>query len=539
MRKLIFCCMICAMMVMPATVSAAEPMAKHPTYPDATPGGHLVYGLWQDLADNLDPHRAFLQVTAQIVKPVFDSLVYMQRDDPNIYPGLAKSWEISEDGKKYVFHLRDDVKFHDGTPFNAEAVKFNFDWCVNPENQLGNSPSVMGTYESSKVIDEYTIEVNFSEPYGAFLPQLAQVWVAMQSPTAKEKWGEEYQFHLTGTGPFMLKEYVPGDHVTLVRDPDYKWGPVMFHEGPAFLDSIECRPIPENATRVAALESGELNMIDGVPPQDLARLESDPDLQIIRASAGGMPWVMQVNVKKPPTDELAVRQALWYATDQAQIVDNLFKGTMEPAYWPSEKGMLGYDAAADAVSTTNPEKAKEVLEAAGWVDTNGDGLREKDGKPLAVVLLIPADFGMDEFSTMLQSQYREVGIDMSIQSMAFPAAVEQWNKGTHNLDPAFFWWPDPALVSIWYDSRFVGTCCNWSHYANPEVDQLVIKGEGTVGQEARHEVYRQLFTKVLEDVAVYPLFHKRYVAAAVKTLRGISNDVTGYPNFNDAYFVKE
>ncbi len=539
MKKWFILGLLCALMVLPAMVSAEEPLTQHPTYPDATQGGHLVYGLWQSLADNLDPHRAFLQVTAQIVKPVFDSLVYMRRGDPTIYPGLAKSWEISEDGKKYTFHLRDDVKFHDGTPFNAEAVKYNFDWCVNPENQLGNSPSVMGTYESSTVIDEYTIEANFSEPYGAFLPQLAQVWVAMQSPTAKEKWGDEYQFHLTGTGPFMLKEYVPGDHVTVVRNPDYKWGPLMFHEGPAFLDSIECRPIPENSTRVAALESGELNMIDGVPPQDLARLEGNPDLQIIRASAGGMPWTMQVNVKKPPTDELAVRQALWYATDQAQIVDNLFKGVMEPAYWPSEKGMLGYDAEVDAVSTTDPEKAKSTLESAGWADTNGDGIREKDGKKLEVLLLIPADFGMEEFSTMLQSQYRAVGIDMSIQSLAFPAAVEQWNSGAHNIDPAFFWWPDPALVSIWYDSRFVGRCCNWSHYGDPEVDALVIKGEGTVDQEARGEVYKQLFTKALKDVAVYPLFHKQYVAAADKSLRGISNDVTGYPDFNDAYFVKE
>lgn len=539
MKKWLLLALVIVVTAVPSAVRAAEPVVEPPTYPDATQGGQLVYGLWQDLADSLDPNRAFLQVTAQIVKPIFDPLVYMQRDDPTIYPGLAKSWEISEDGKKYTFHLREDVKFHDDTPFNAEAVKYNFDWCVNPENQLGNSPSVMGTYESSKVIDDYTIEVYFSEPYGAFLPQLAQVWVSMQSPTAKEKWGEEYQFHLTGTGPFMLQEYVPADHVTMVRNPDYNWAPAIFHQGPAFLDSIECRPIPENSTRVAALESGELNMIDGVPPQDLSRLEANDGLQIIRATAGGMPWVMQVNVKKPPTDELAVRQAIWYATDQAQIVDNLFKGTMEPANWPSEKVMIGYDAEKDAVSTTDPAKAKQLLEDAGWVDANGDGIREKDGQNLETILLIPADFATDEFSTMLQSQYRDVGIDMSIQSMAFPAAVEQWNAGTHNLDPAFFWWPDPALVSIWYDSRFIGTCCNWSHYSDPTVDELIIKGEGTVDQTARAEIYKQLNQKVLDDVAVYPLFHKQYVAAADKNLRGVSSDVTGYPNFNDAYFVTE
>ena len=152
-------------------------------------------------------------------------------------------------------------------------------------------------------------------------------------------------------------------------------------------------------------------MIDGVPPQDLPRLESNSNLQIRRAAAGGMPWVMQVNVKNAPTDELAVRQALALATDQAAIVDNLFKGTMEPAYWPSEKGMLGYDAAKEATPITNVDKAKEILDKAGWVANTSTGIREKDGKKLEVTLLIPANFGMEEFSTMLQSQYKAAGID--------------------------------------------------------------------------------------------------------------------------------
>ena len=539
MRKWLLWVIVCALALLPSLVTAAPPYPsiQPPTYPDAQPGGKLVYGLWQELADNLDPHQAFLQVTAQIVKPIFDSLVYMRRDDANVYPGLATDWTISPDGKIYTFTLRSGVKFHDGTPFNAAAVKYNFDWCVNPANQPGNSPSVMGTYDSSKVIDDYTLQVNFKEPYGAFLSQLAQVWVAMESPTAKQKWGEDYQFHLSGTGPYMLKEYVPGDHVTMVRNPDYAWAPPIFHQGPAFLDSIECRPIPENATRIASLESGELLMADGVPPQDLPRLQDNKALQIIRVPAGGMPWVMQVNVKKTPTDELAVRQALLYATDQAQIVNNLFKGTMEPAYWPAEKVMLGYDAKKDGTVTTDPDKAKKVLDDAGW-KVGADGIREKGGQKLHVVLLIPANFGMDEFSTMLQQQYKAVGIDMEIQTLAFSAATDKWNKGEHNLDPAFFWWPDPALVSIWYASRFIGVCCNWSHYGNPDVDALVIKGEGTVDQTARAQVYGQLFQKVLDDVAVYPLFHKQYVAAASVKVKGISSDVTGYPNFNDAYLVK-
>ncbi len=537
MKRVILVALVVIMTVFPSLASAAapSPTAQPPAYPNAQQGGALVYGVYQPV-DNLDPHKSQLLVVAEIDKPMFDSLVYMQPGDTNIYPGLAESWTVSPDAKTYTFKLRQGVKFHDGTPLNADAVKNNFDWIWDLKNQPGLSHDVLGTYDSTKVIDDSTVQVNFTAPNAAFLPNLAQIWGVIQSPTAREKWGDQYQFHLTGTGPYMLKEYVANDHVTMVRNPDYNWAPQIFHQGPAFLDSIEFRIIPEDATRVAALETGEIQLCQAVPSQDLERLKSNPELQVLIAPAGGIPWNIIVNVTKAPLDDLNVRKALWYATNQAQIVDTLFKGVRTPAYWPAEKTMLGYDAAKD-VPQYDPEKAKSLLDQAGWT-AGSDGIREKGGQKLHLLKIIPADFGMDEYSTMLQQQYKAVGIDMEIQVRAISACLDAWNKGEQNLAPGLFWWPDPAFVRSFYHSSNIGRPSNWSHTSDPAMDALIVKGESTLDQVQRGEIYRQIYQKIVDEVLSIPLMHKQWVGAAAKSLGGMSFDVTGYPNFNDAHFTK-
>ena len=516
------------------------PDIESPTYPDAQPGGKLVYALWQDLSDPLDPNLACLQVTAQIVGPIFDPLVYVRPEEPfTYYPGLATDWEISSDLKTYTFYLRDDVTFHDGTPFNAEAAKYNFDWQV-AGNPVCNTPVVMGPYESSEVIDEYTIQVNFSEPNGAFLAELAQVWVAMQSPTAKEKWGDEYQFHLSGTGPFMLKEYVPNDHVTVVRNPDYAWAPPIFHQGTAYLDEIEFRIITEDGTRVGGLDAGDLLMIDGVPAVDFARFEANPDFQTFTWVGNGLGWSLQANMELFPTNIEAVRQAIHFGTDRVMIADTIFKGTHLPAYQLAPPGFLGYSAEND-VNITDVEKAKKILEDAGWVDSDGDGIREKDGQRLTQVLPYPVGFQMDELAAVLQAQWRELGIETNIETAAFSALFPKGMAGELNYWIGFFWWPDPGLNFLWFGSASTkGACCNFSQLKSDELDQLIADGIATINIDERQAIYEETnYLALNKYYGMIPLFHKLYVGAAVSNLKGITHDYTGYPRFNDMYFVTE
>ena len=181
-----------------------------------TAGGRLVYGL--TLAPSgIDPHVDASSELGIPLTSVYDTLVYQDLDGTFV-PGLAERWEISQDGRAYTFYLRPDVKFHDGTEFDANAVRFNLDRIASPETMSRKAASMLGTYSHTEIVDDHTVRVHFTEPYAPFLDSLSQVYLGMASPTAVQEWGAEYQLHQVGTGPFIFQEYVPNDHLTLIRN---------------------------------------------------------------------------------------------------------------------------------------------------------------------------------------------------------------------------------------------------------------------------------------------------------------------------------
>ena len=237
-------------------------------------GDKLIYGL--TLAPSgIDPHVNASSELGIPLTSVYDPLVW-RAPSGEFVPGLAESWEISEDGTEYTFYLRSDVTFHDGMPFDAKAVQVNLERIVDPETKSQKAAFMIGPYEGCEIVDDYAVKVRMSEPFAPFLDALSQVYLGMASPAALEKWRADYQFHQVGTGPFIFKEYVPKDHLTLVRNPDYNWGPSFFqHRGPAYLEEIKFRFYEEPATRAPALESVDVHIVGEIPPQDVARLEAD------------------------------------------------------------------------------------------------------------------------------------------------------------------------------------------------------------------------------------------------------------------------
>ncbi|MEA2527275.1 MAG: peptide/nickel transport system substrate-binding protein [Thermomicrobiales bacterium] len=506
----------------------------------AEPGGTLTYGFWQPVG-SLDPQGSGLQIDASINQCIQDRLVWKKPGDPTYYPGLATSWEASPDFTSYTLKLRNDVKFHDGTPFNAQAVKFTFDRLIdNPSPAIKSGAAVVaiGPYDSSEVIDDSTIKVNFKQPNGTFLNMLTTSWLAPQSPTAVQQYGEDYQDHLAGTGPFMLKEYVHNDHVTLVRNPDYNWAPAIFnHTGPAILDSLVYRLLPEDATRVAALKSGEVDIIDRVAPTDLADLAADSNYKTFAGQTGGVPWTMELNVQKAPTADLNVRKAMMMAYDQAAIVDLLFQGTLEPAYNFLEPTMLGFNADTKNLFKHDVEGAKELLEDAGWT---GSGTRQKDGQPLKIGLYIVANFGMDEMSVAFQSQMKEIGMEVEIKSAEAAATFAAVDAGESNANWVFYWWADPAGgLTIFFASDRIGAG-NGARYANPDVDKMLAGALATGDDAKRAELYDKVVRQLITDVAALPAFHKKLVLAAKASvdMDSLHTNAEGYPNFYDVGFLK-
>jgi peptide/nickel transport system substrate-binding protein len=517
------------------TLTASPALMQSPEPEAPAPGGILHYAIAQPV-DSLDPAVGTTSSTSVVIQSIFDRLVWARPGDPTYYPGLAESWEVNDDRTSYTFHLRDDVTFHDGTPFNAEAVKFNFDRIVDPETMGGISVGSLGPYESSTVIDEYTIQVDFSKPNASLLNMLQTVWLAPVSPAAVAQYGADFQDHLIGTGPYMLKEHVRGDHITLVRNPDYAWAPEIFqHQGPGYLDEIRYRIIQVDSTRVAALEAGEENLIDRVPAPDFERFQSDQAYQTMVASTGGTGWFLGQNLVNPPTDDPAVRSAIASAVNPEVISDTIFKGTLPPLGSILEHNTLGYMPTQDDIITYDPSAAAATLDEAGWT-VGPDGIRQKDGVPLHVVVFAFTGFGMDEMSIALQGQLREVGIDVEIRNLEFGAGVTAMGaQNEHNLSWVFGWYADPSILDVFF--RCEPAVFNYTFTCDPAIDQLLDEGLGAPNDEARAGIYDEVVTTLMQNGTAVPFFAKSTVLVGDQSidLADIFVNPEGYPIFYDVH----
>lgn len=501
---------------------ATSPAPATPAAPTA--GGKLIYGL--TLAPSgIDPHVNASSELGIPLTSVYDTLVY-QTADGDFVPGLATEWEISDNGLVYTFHLRQDVTFHDGTPFNAEAVKFNLNRIADPETKSQKAALMLGPYDHCDVVDEYTVKVFFREPYAPFLDSLSQVYLGMASPTAVEKWGADYQMHQVGTGPFMFKEYVPKDHLTLVCNPNYNWAPAIFnHQGPAYLDEIEFRFFVDPATRALALEAGEAHVIGEIPPQDAARLEDNPAFKIVPVPIPGQPLQAFLNTTKSPTDDLRVRQALLYATDREAIVQAIFREYSPVAWGPLSAVTWGYNEAVVGQYKYDPAKARELLDEAGWQDTDGDGIREKDGQRLVVAAYLMSWGYIPEVATLLQSQWKEVGVDIRSQQVAYPAALEAARLGKHNLILFNLAGSDPDLLRGFFHSE---ANFNWAKVNDPQLDALLEEGARLRDPAERRAIYADIQEKIMEQALIIPIrdyVNLNGVSAQVQDLR---YDVQGW-----------
>ncbi|MCR4407828.1 MAG: ABC transporter substrate-binding protein [Anaerolineae bacterium] len=493
---------------------AVIPTSTTPAAP--TQGGKLIYGLTL-VPSGIDPHVNASSELGIPLTSVYDTLVY-QTTDGDFVPGLATEWEISDNGLVYTFHLRRDVTFHDGTPFNAEAVKFNLNRIADPETKSQKAVLMLGPYDHCDVVDEYTVKVFFREPYAPFLDSLSQVYLGMASPTAVQKWGADYQMHQVGTGPFMFKEYVPKDHLTLVRNPNYNWAPSIFtHQGPAYLDEIEFRFFADPATRALALESSEAHVIGEIPPQDAARLAKNPSFRIVPVPIPGQPLQAFLNTAKFPTDDLRVRQALLYATNRQAIVQTIFREYSPVAWGPLSAVTWGYDDSVVGMYDYDPDKARTLLDEAGWQDTNGDGIREKDGQPLAVMAYLMSWGYIPEVATMLQAQWREVGVDFRSEQVAYPAALEAARLGKHNLIMFNLAGSDPDLLRGFFrsDANF-----NWAKINDPQLDALLDEGARVRDSDKRQTIYADIQARIMDQALIIPI--RDYV-----NLNGMSIAVQG------------
>ena len=500
----------------------------------------LTVGVYQE-PDSLDPAATGLAMVSMMISHIFDPLFWWlpnEEGENEFYPGLAESYEVSPDATSYTFKLRQDVTFHDGTPFDASAVKANFDHVVDPATKSRSAIGSLGPYKETIVVDEYTAQVVFSAPNAAFERSMTTVLFGMQSPAAIEEYGAaEVAAHPTGTGPFKFVEYVNQDRVALESNPDYAWGPSIFGEaGPATLETLTFKILLDTNARYNALRGGQIQMAMNLDPDTIQSIKGSDQLTHYDVPSTGQPYGYPINVTKGPTDDVRVRQAILYAVDQDKLVEGTLRGAYTPAHNFLTPTTPGYAEEVDSMYAYDPEKAKSLLEEAGWV-AGADGTRSKDGQPLTLDILIQTANGFDLPTQFVVNALKEVGFASNTTSQPFTTAAASYNQGVQNLSAIFYYDVDPFLMKGLVSSDQIASGFNWAHYSNPEIDAAITAANAIVDTEQRTAAYEAITTRLMEDAIFLPLWNVSGIYSGVNNLQDVHFGATGYSYYHKASFA--
>ena len=461
----------------------------------------------------LDPHTVTAVNDFRILVNIYDGLVRFQDGSLDVEPALAESWEISEDGTVYTFELREGVTFHDGTPFNAEAVKFNFDRMLNEDHPYYDTgPFPLSFYFSSitetRVVDEYTVQLILDAPFAPLISNLAYPTGLLVSPSAVREHGSDYGRNPVGTGAYQFVEWESNTQVTVVRNEDY-W------DGQTGMDRVVFRPITEGNTRVNEMLSGGLDLMVEVPPDSVATFENNDDFTVYE-QAGPHVWFLILNLREGPFTDKRVRQAANYAINKEALVDNVLQGTatvadspIAPAFdWAYNENLEPYPY--------NPDRARELIQEAGaegaevtfYVTEGGSGM------------LDPVPMG-----TAIQADLEAVGLDVNIETYEWNTFLGRVNPGLEGkADMAEMAWmtndPDTLPFLTLRTAAFPEEGgFNSGYYSNSEVDGLLEQARTATDRDERARLYREVQELVYEDAPWVFVANWKQNAVATSALR--------------------
>ncbi len=490
---------------------------EEPTTAPETGGGVVYVGVTYD-TPNMDHLTSGTTFTAQLL--IFDTLV-TRGPDGSYYGLLAKSWEVSDDNLTWTFYLRDDVKFHDGTPFNAAAAKWFYDKARDPNGQHAFSSSY-SSVEEILAPDDTTLIFKLKNPWPNILFTLSNSFSGLISPTAYEKYGEEYGTkYAVGTGPFILEEWTPQETTTVVRNPEYTWGPeFMKNRGPAYIEKVVFKFFPEATTRVAELETGGIDILYGVPPADLPRIESSGKFEIKTMPAwGGALFYIDMNQTKPPLDDVRVRKAINYAIEREKVATAFLGEYGIPAYgYMAPHWHCGLSDPKSISYSYDPEKAKALLAEAGWTDTDGDGIVDKDGQPFATTMYVYNDSESQSYGEILQSQLAAVGIKIELNLLEYATMVELFQANENTLALINYGWPDSDVYNLFFASDQI-PYLNSSHINDPVMDDLLNKANTAPTAEKRCEYFAEVERYAIEQAVWAPVFWLTDIVAVNKRVK--------------------
>lgn len=522
-----------------STASSSEADAGTPKS-----GGTLVYATGDSEPTCLDAVSPGNVAQALVSTQYLESL-FFQDDNGDIQPWLAKSWKWSKDRLSLDVTLRDDVNFTDGTPLNADTVIENVKYIKDPKTLSSTAILALEKVKSVEKINEQTARIHLSSPDNALLEHFAQVWVPIQSQTALKRGVEKNCLSPVGTGPFKVESWTKQQEVVLVRNEDYNTAPPgSEHEGPAYLEKIRWRFLPDNSARYAALQSGEVDVIDVLQPQDEVAAESDPTIDSVVKSRPGQVVNLALNSRKEPFKDVKVREAFVRAVDVDAALNSVFLGKV-----PRSNSFLStitkYNVQQPEAFSTDVAKANQLLDEAGWTERDSEGFRTKNGRRLSVnalqtsYVLVPVAM-LEQF----QASAKEVGIELNIsqeETASFSARRNAWD---YDVLPNYYTKNSPAVLNLTHTLKNIGANGTGYHSnssgitgaAAEEYDKILAEASTTPDDKQRGELYEQAQILMAKQYPNLPISDQQ-------TRLGYRSDVEGIklisplsmPQFHDAW----
>jgi len=484
----------------------------------------LIFGSTVE-AETLDPHDTVDNFAWRAIYYCYDRLVKFKDGTTEVEPSLAESWEISENGQTYTFHLRQGINFIDGVPFNAEAVAYSFKRLILLGRPASGTVEGILDVDGIEVVDEYTIRFHLNFPFVPFLGSLATNQASIVSPGIEQYSKGDYAAawlaeHSAGTGPFYVKEWRRGDVIILGRNEGY-WGTKPF------LREIHIRYIPEAAVLRELLEKGEVDMGEVLTDDQLDALAKVSGVRIFEAPSFAV-CRLYLNCSKPPLSDVRVRQAISYAIDYDGIIYAVTKGHAVQMRGPIPQGMWGHDPTVFQYKR-DLAKARQLLAEAGY----------PTGFKISM-LIDPGIAAWVDIATIVQANLAEVGINVEIVGYARPTMRAMIDRGEHEISIGYWTpdYPDPDMFAwYWFYSANRGLGGNRSFYSNPRMDELAVGQRAEPDPEKRLEMLKELQKIAVEDAVYVYLYQSTYRTAMREWVKGyVYNPMLLYmPNFDQIY----
>lgn len=509
-KKIGFCMFVCLLLVISFVPGCVEregvPKAPRP----ATPRDTLVVGTIRDPVE-LDPARAYDTASGAVITQIFDTLVGYKEGSTELEPRLAERWEVSPDGTQYTFYLRKGVKFHDGTPFNAEAMYFSLKRVLdlnekpavvirdfikggsaytNPEDPNYHNPEILGL----EVVDEYTLRITTEYPFAPFLSVLTHTVASAVSPAAVEKYGDEFFRNPVGTGPFKFVSWEKGVEVRLEANQEY-------FRGPPKVRRVIFKVIPEPSVLKIEIQKGTIDITGtmfGLRPEDVKELKERPGIKTEEKAALTITYIGFVTDRKPFNDK-RVRQAFAYALDYDALINKILEGVGARFVGPIPPNLWGYNPDVPLYEQ-DLEKAAKLLDEAGYpADETGHRFR-------TTIWYNSDNTTRRDISVLLQSNLKEIGVDLEIKALEWGTYLDYLYGEERKIDTMFIigWAPDYVdpdnyVYPLLYSGSHPPNGSNNTYYSNPRVDELTLEARRESDHARREQLYKEIVKIVAED----------------------------------------